>query len=79
MRGLLLLLLFTIPPVIALSLEASNTVTLIAAAPLLVTSFVQRMGRPQQLSPVAIGVMGVLVVACALVFLLLWYVLVPRS
>lgn len=79
MRGLLLLLLFTIPPVIALSLEASNTVTLIAAAPLLVTSFVQRMGRPQQLSPMAIGAMGVLVVACALVFLLLWYVLVPRS
>lgn len=81
MRGLLLMLLFTIPPAVALSLGASNTVTLIAAAPLLATSFVQRISRQgsQKLSPMAMGTIGVAVVACTLGFLLMWYALVPKS
>ena len=80
MRGVILLLLFSIPVVIAALLQASQTLTMIAAAPLLLTSLVLRMRRdsPRRSPAVQMSVlvvMGALVVVGGLMALLLWYAL----
>ena len=85
MRDILLILLiifFMIPMLIASQLEASKTITFLAATPAMITIFVWRMGSVRsrrKVSPmtqlIALTVLGVCAVGTGIVLLIIWYAL----